>query len=645
VPAHFSKNEKWGTLVFVSCEHRLPALYLRFGEGGHTPNGALSVLSGVPGRNSWTFGVDGEGRPNSAVDGITTKINLVTATAYNAASQPTNVSLGSGDSDTYTYDSNTGRMATYAYNIGSTPKLVTGTLGWNQNWSLGSLLIADAFNKPNAQNCGYSHDDLARLQSVSCGPTNQDGTTWGQTFSYDAFGNITKSVPGSMAGIAWQPGYNANNQYTLAGTSYDGNGNLTADTFNTYAWDAYGNTVGINLGGSAPITITYDAFDRAVEVNNSGTYKQILYSPIGKLALMSKQNTLNVFVPLPGGEQATYTGSTIRFRHYDWLGSARFESNMAEAEYGDGAYAPFGETYSIGKTPYLSFTGQQQDTITGLNDFPYREYSPVQGRWISPDRAGLAAVDPNNPQSWNRYAYVLNNPLRYVDPLGLYCFYGGEGDTPENDSDPTDFDFSMASGGTGMPDCASSGGRWIDTTEIVNANYCPPASNCSAPDGNGFTLGVLAPGQTFRQCMAANVNNYSMGGAAELTVNVATGTSTSISANPAVSLFTGNGVSGLMFGDSQDAAQAGVSSAPDLVRAGIGTVTTYGRNSTGIMALNIARIGGAPQALSSSTRGLKSLLGSASNVLSLGMKAGTRWALDGTLTAAEAIGCSIPRGY
>jgi len=41
------------------------------------------------------------------------------------------------------------------------------------------------------------------------------------------------------------------------------------------------------------------------------------------------------------------------------------------------------------------------------------------GRWISPDPAGLAAVDPSNPQSWNRYAYVGNNPLSMIDPLGL----------------------------------------------------------------------------------------------------------------------------------------------------------------------------------------------------------------------------------
>jgi RHS repeat-associated protein len=66
-----------------------------------------------------------------------------------------------------------------------------------------------------------------------------------------------------------------------------------------------------------------------------------------------------------------------------------------------------------------SFSGQNADTATSLYDFTFREHSPSQGRWISPDPAGVAAVDPTNPQSRNRYAYVLNNPLALVDPLGL----------------------------------------------------------------------------------------------------------------------------------------------------------------------------------------------------------------------------------
>jgi Transglycosylase SLT domain len=77
------------------------------------------------------------------------------------------------------------------------------------------------------------------------------------------------------------------------------------------------------------------------------------------------------------------------------------------------------------------------------------------------------AVNLANPQTWNRYAYVLNNPLQYRDPLGLYCFYGGEGDTPENDSDRTDYDFAASD----ASDCGE-GGQWIDnpsTTVTVSA--------------------------------------------------------------------------------------------------------------------------------------------------------------------------------
>ena len=422
----------------------------------------------------------------------------------------TTVNLGSGDSDTYTYDPNTGRMATYQYKVGSTPKYVTGTLGWNQNGTLGSLLIADGFDAANAQNCGYTYDDVARLQSVSCGPTNRDGTTWGQTFAYDPFGNISKSVPISMTGISWLPGYNTNNHYTLGGTSYDGNGNLTADTFNTYAWDSDGNTVGFNLGGSAPINITYDAFDRIVEKNNSGTYKQILYSPIGKLALMTRQVTNNVFLPLPGGEQATYTGNTIRFRHYDWLGSARFESNMAEQEYGDVAYAPFGETYSIKNTPYLSFTGQQQDTVSGTYDFLYREYNPVQGRWISPDPSGLSAVDPTNPQSWNRYAYVLNNPLSNTDPLGLWCYYGTTNDdgsiylsSSEADAHSGNYDFHStqsecegvngSNGGTWYPDSVDTVTAYGGLPSMIDLTSSTLTSSLTGPANNIPTVSQWRP--------------------------------------------------------------------------------------------------------------------------------------------------------
>lgn len=61
--------------------------------------------------------------------------------------------------------------------------------------------------------------------------------------------------------------------------------------------------------------------------------------------------------------------------------------------------------------------------MPGLYDFLFREYHPVSGRWIQPDPAGLSAVSMEDPQTWNRYAYVRNNPLSMIDPLGLKQVY------------------------------------------------------------------------------------------------------------------------------------------------------------------------------------------------------------------------------
>jgi len=57
---------------------------------------------------------------------------------------------------------------------------------------------------------------------------------------------------------------------------------------------------------------------------------------------------------------------------------------------------------------------------TGLDYFGARYMSSAQGRFTSPDPAGLGAVALANPQTWNQYAYTLNNPLRFTDPTGMY---------------------------------------------------------------------------------------------------------------------------------------------------------------------------------------------------------------------------------
>ncbi len=84
----------------------------------------------------------------------------------------------------------------------------------------------------------------------------------------------------------------------------------------------------------------------------------------------------------------------------------------------------------IGTMQFLAmsytFTGKERDPESGLDHTRFRQYSSSLGRWMHPDPAGLAAVRPANPQSWNRYAYAANSPTSVVDPLGLnYCYVGG----------------------------------------------------------------------------------------------------------------------------------------------------------------------------------------------------------------------------
>lgn len=376
-------------------------------------NGAIDQLSGLSGLPTITYNVDGEGRIYSA--SASSGQNPLSSTTYNVASEPTQVNLGSSDSDAFTYDPNTDRMTKYQFNVNDSS--VVGTLTWNAIATLENLAINDPFYGAGNQTCSYAHDDLSRIASANC------GSPWSQTFTYDAFGNLSKSGTSSF-----QPTYSyLTNHMTMIGSStptYDSNGNVTNDFLHTYAWDAAGRPVTIDTVG-----LTYDALGRMVEQNRSGTYTQIVYTPSGaKLALMNGTALQKAFVPLSGGSTAVYNSSgLVYYRHSDHLGSSRFASTPTRTMYYDGAYAPFGESYAQTGTTDLSFTGMNQDAVANLYDFAAREYG-TQGRWPSSDPAGMSSVRPSDPQTLNRYAYVMNNPLSLTDPLGLHandCWWTG----------------------------------------------------------------------------------------------------------------------------------------------------------------------------------------------------------------------------
>jgi len=118
----------------------------------------------------------------------------------------------------------------------------------------------------------------------------------------------------------------------------------------------------------------------------------------------------------------------------------------------------------------VSFTGQETDTTPAtangttpaMYDFLLRKYSPTQSRWLSPDPAGLAAVDMTNPQSWNRYAYALNNPMALIDPFG--------DETYEGCGDRTDLGCNPAYGMN-----IAYGGEWADPLILLGIAMKPTA--------------------------------------------------------------------------------------------------------------------------------------------------------------------------
>jgi RHS repeat-associated protein len=73
----------------------------------------------------------------------------------------------------------------------------------------------------------------------------------------------------------------------------------------------------------------------------------------------------------------------------------------------------------VQSTTPRGFTDHEHVDNLGVIHMNGRVYDPVLGRFLSPDPVVQA---PYDAQSWNRYSYVRNNPLRYTDPSGFVCF-------------------------------------------------------------------------------------------------------------------------------------------------------------------------------------------------------------------------------
>jgi len=121
---------------------------------------------------------------------------------------------------------------------------------------------------------------------------------------------------------------------------------------------------------------------------------------------------------LPG--RALAQGQTaVEYYHLDALGSVRAVTNAAGQVIRQHDFDPFGAELAVTfpNADRKLFTGHERDSETSLDHFGARYYRADLGRFTTVDPVGGRLADP---QTLNRYAYARNNPLRYVDPTGMY---------------------------------------------------------------------------------------------------------------------------------------------------------------------------------------------------------------------------------
>jgi|GEM_PF-6752391 len=282
-----------------------------------------------------------------------------------------------------------------------------------------------------------------------------------RTYAYDAKGNVSKvndlvnpSTPhnlafGTVTYYPWMYTHSIGYTTTVTGSTstnryyyYDNNGNLIWDQQRemTYNSDNLPTSV---WQDSQTTTFTYDG--NGARVKKTTPTDTRMY--IGKLYECINGNCGNYIFAGNTRIARNFQGSTIYY-HPDHLGSTAIATDDYGNTVEDIYYYPFGETRLDSKPSggmTHKYTGQELDYETGLYNYGARLYDPEIGRFISPD-----TIVPNyaNPQSLNRYAYTLNNPVRFTDPTG-------------HDIDDSEFDWSPPSANWGNE--ISSGGSGLST--------------------------------------------------------------------------------------------------------------------------------------------------------------------------------------
>ena len=436
----------------------LTAGYTYDTEGRTTAETYPTDNNGATASLSYTF--DSMGRLNTMTDNIANQ-QIVTGATYGPANELLTLS-----SDYYI----TGyRGETRTYN---SLKQLTGI----SNSAYGT--INRIYSYPSAGNNGkissetdvlsgetvsYTYDALNRLATAE--DNANFSQPWGQSFTYDGFGNLTQTNVIQGSAPTMTASYDANNHQT--GVSVDANGNPSSIpvpiAYSGFAtWDVENRLISVAYQVDPPVNYSYDASNHRVWRGNvGGIPPNITHGPLDEVTFWSisgqKLATYNLtYQTVQYGPTTFYcTQSAVNY----YFGSMLIKDNNGWV-YPDrlgsmGKFYPYGaERPSATTNGTEKFTGYFRDSETG-NDYAVNRYeSPGTGRFLTPDTVD---GDTSAPGSFNRYAYVQGDPTNQVDPTGRWMDFTDCGVDFELDGcSASDFDFSDGGTYPGMNDCAQS---------------------------------------------------------------------------------------------------------------------------------------------------------------------------------------------
>jgi RHS repeat-associated protein len=228
---------------------------------------------------------------------------------------------------------------------------------------------------------------------------------------------VTEDTPEAIATATYNA---ANQQVTLGNKSatYDNNGNLITlsdpSGTTTYTWNSRDQLTNIS-GPGLTASFQYDGVGRRKSKTVNGTATNFLYDKRNVVQeLNGTTPTANLITGLDLDEVLQRTDSAgVRSALTDALGSIVALADPTGAIQTQYTYEPFGNTSFSGATSTNTFqyTGRENDG-TGLYYYRARFYHPGLQRFVSEDPIEFEGEDVN------LYAYVANDPLGFIDPLG-----------------------------------------------------------------------------------------------------------------------------------------------------------------------------------------------------------------------------------